>query len=49
MIASCGLVCTDYPAYITTQAGDHAALEKVVAQWRAEFNAPQLHARVGSL
>jgi hypothetical protein len=42
MIAYCGLVCTDCPGYIATQANDGAALEKVAAQWREEFNAPDL-------
>jgi hypothetical protein len=38
IIAYCGLVCTDCPAYIATQADDQAALEKVAAQWREEWN-----------
>lgn len=42
MIAYCGLVCTDCPAYIATQADDRAALEQVAAQWREEFNAPHI-------
>jgi hypothetical protein len=42
IIAYCGLVCTDCPAYIATQADDRAALEKVAAQWREEFNAPNI-------
>jgi hypothetical protein len=42
MIAHCGLVCTDCPAYVATQAEDHAALERVAAQWREEFNAPNI-------
>lgn len=42
IIAYCGLVCTDCPAYIATQAGDRAALERVAAQWREEFNAPNI-------
>lgn len=42
MIAYCGLVCTDCPAYIATQADDRAALERVAAQWREEFNAPDI-------
>lgn len=42
MIAYCGLVCTDCPAYIATQAGDRAALERVAAQWREEFSAPDI-------
>ena len=42
IIAYCGLVCTDCPAYIATQANDHAALEQVAAQWREEYNAPNI-------
>jgi hypothetical protein len=41
-IAYCGLVCTDCPAYVATQADDLAALEQVVAEWRQAFNAPGL-------
>jgi len=40
--AYCGLVCTDCPAYVATQAGDQAALEQVAAQWREEYNAPNI-------
>ena len=42
IIAYCGLVCTDCSAYIATQADDQAALEKVAAQWREEYNAPNI-------
>ena len=42
IIAYCGLVCTDCPAYIATQADDREALERVAAQWREEFNAPEI-------
>jgi len=42
IIAYCGLVCTDCPAYIATQADDRAALEQVAARWREEYNAPNL-------
>jgi hypothetical protein len=44
IIAYCGIVCTDCPAYTATQADDRAALEKVAAQWRAQFNAPEITA-----
>lgn len=44
IIAYCGLVCTECPAYIATQADDRAALERVAAQWREQFNTPQLTA-----
>ncbi len=42
MIAYCGLVCTDCPAYIATQADDTEALERIAVQWREEYNAPDL-------
>jgi hypothetical protein len=42
MIAYCGLICTDCPAYVATQADDRAALEQVAAQWREEYNAPDI-------
>jgi len=44
IIAYCGLVCTECPAYIATQADDQAALEHVAAQWREQYNAPQITA-----
>ena len=40
IIAYCGLVCSDCPAYIATQANDPDALERVARQWREEYNAP---------
>jgi hypothetical protein len=45
MIAYCGLVCTECPAYVATQANDQAALERVAAQWRESFNAPDITAQ----
>jgi hypothetical protein len=42
MIAYCGLTCTECPGYIATQANDAEALERVAAQWREEYNAPNL-------
>jgi hypothetical protein len=42
IISYCGLVCTDCPAYIATQADDQAALEQTAAQWREEYNAPNI-------
>ena len=42
IIAYCGLVCSDCPAYIATQANDQEALERVATQWQEEYNAPQL-------
>ncbi len=42
LIAVCGLDCAACPAYIATQANDEAAKERVAAQWRVEFNAPNI-------
>jgi hypothetical protein len=42
IIAYCGLICSDCPAYVATQAGDQAALERVAAQWRQDYNAPNI-------
>jgi hypothetical protein len=39
MIAYCGLVCTECPAYVATQTGDMEALERVAAEWCEEYNA----------
>jgi len=44
IVAYCGLICTDCPAYVATQTGDRAALERVAAQWREAFNAPEITA-----
>ncbi len=32
ILAYCGLVCSECPAYLATQAGDTAALEEVAAR-----------------
>ena len=42
MIAYCGLVCTDCEAYVATQANDLAALERMAARAREQFNNPDL-------
>lgn len=42
MIGCCGLICSDCAAYVATQANDQTALEKVAAQWREEYHAPQI-------
>lgn len=42
MIAYCGLVCTDCEAYIATQANDLAALERMAARAREQFNNPDI-------
>ena len=45
MIAYCGLLCTECPAYAATQANDQAALERVAEQWRESFDAPDITAQ----
>ncbi len=42
IIAYCGLTCTECDAYLATQANDQAALERVAARWREEYNAPNI-------
>jgi hypothetical protein len=42
IVAYCGLVCTDCPAFVATQDDDQEALERVAAQWREEYNAPDI-------
>jgi hypothetical protein len=42
IIAYCGLVCTDCPAYVATRADDQEALERVAAQWREEYDSPEI-------
>ena len=42
--ALCGLMCSECPAYLATQANDPAALERVAEQWREQFNAPEMTA-----
>ncbi len=44
IIAYCGLNCAACPAYLATQSGDPAALERVAAEWRVAFNAPDITA-----
>jgi hypothetical protein len=44
MIAYCGLICTECPAYVATQADDRQALETVAAEWRRQFSEPAITA-----
>jgi Protein of unknown function (DUF3795) len=39
MIACCGLVCTDCPTYLATQADDDAAREKTAKEWSKLYGA----------
>ena len=38
MIAYCGLVCTECPAYIATQANDREGLEMLASEWSEQYN-----------
>ena len=42
MIAYCGLDCAGCEAYLTTQANDEAAKQKLLEKWRVEFDAPDM-------
>ena len=42
IIAFCGLTCSECEAYLATQANDEAWKERVAAQWRAEYHAPDI-------
>lgn len=44
IIAYCGLVCSECPAYVATQSNAPGELERVAAQWREEFSAPEITA-----
>jgi len=45
MIAFCGLVCTECEGYLATQANNWAALERLAAKAREEYNVPTATAR----
>ncbi len=40
IIAYCGSICTECPAYIATQKNDRAGLVKTAEEWSAMFNIP---------
>ncbi|MBN1661510.1 MAG: DUF3795 domain-containing protein [Anaerolineae bacterium] len=40
MIAYCGLVCTDCPAYVATQANDWDALDRLAVYAREHYGQP---------
>jgi hypothetical protein len=43
MIAYCGLICDNCPAYRATRSGDPADLETVLIHWRETFDIPYLN------
>ena len=44
IVAYCGLVCSECPAYVATQANDPDELERVAAGWREQFDSPEITA-----
>ncbi len=42
MIAFCGLDCAQCPAFIATKADDLAAKERLLEEWRVQFNRPEM-------
>lgn len=42
MVAYCGVVCTDCPGLIATQANDTAELERLAEYSRTEYNRPEI-------
>jgi hypothetical protein len=44
IVAYCGLVCSDCKAYLATQSNDREHLERVAAEWRKEFDSPEITA-----
>ncbi len=44
MIAMCGLDCSECKGYLATQANDEAEKERIAAEWRQAFNAPDITA-----
>jgi Protein of unknown function (DUF3795) len=45
IVAYCGIVCSDCPAYLATQSGEVAALERVAAQWQEEYHLDKVTVR----
>jgi hypothetical protein len=37
MVACCGLICTDCPAYLATQSDDDSERVRIAAAWSARF------------
>jgi hypothetical protein len=42
MVAYCGILCTDCPGFVTTQANDLAALEQLAEHSRQEYHNPNI-------
>jgi hypothetical protein len=42
LLAACGLDCVKCDAYLGTQAGDQAVLEKLAEKWRVDYASPDI-------
>lgn len=42
IVGACGIVCSECSAYLATQSGDPAALQRVVEQWTEEHHNPNI-------
>ena len=40
MIAYCGLLCTECPAYVATQTNDVVAIQQIADRWAKKYNRP---------
>jgi hypothetical protein len=40
LVAYCGIVCTECPAFIATQTNDDAKKKEVAEQWAKQYNMP---------
>jgi hypothetical protein len=47
LIAYCGLICTECPAYVATQVNDWETLEQGAAQAREQLGDPSITAEMG--
>ncbi|MFX1606864.1 MAG: DUF3795 domain-containing protein [Promethearchaeota archaeon] len=36
IVAPCGIVCSDCPAYLATQSNDHEKLQEIAEKWSSE-------------
>ena len=42
ILAPCGILCNECPAYVATQAGDMEALAQVAEKWQTELGIPEI-------
>ena len=42
LLGYCGIDCAQCPAYVATQADDQEAKDRLLAEWRVQFNSPEM-------